>query len=378
MRGLSPLQIIYGSSAVTLAATLVATDRIAAHALNKLLHPTRKKNNWSPADVGLPYEDVTIQSDNIPLTGWLVPGKEQSNSQISPLSLAILLHGYTSNRTKNPSSLPLMKFFHEMGISTLSYDARAHGESGGERSTIGYEEPKDLAAVYALAQQRKYKPNILYGRSMGAATIAMHANKLTDIQLTIMDSPFTRLDDILKHDFTNWTPLPKYPFTPMIIAKARAQGLYPEKVRPIDKMTNPNFPRTLLIHSIFDNLIRPDHSIQIHNKHPNSRLILTKSLGHTNSFLGFPADYKKTEMGELTDYGDYPRQYLENMGHEMERMGMSRERIQDALGNTLGDPKVHRVLSDMIQDPQIKKEWGGLFAKQDHVYNSESLNEQER
>lgn len=95
----------------------------------------------------------------------------------------------------------------------MAWDARAHGESDGEISTIGYLEVLDVKAAlkYVLAQ-----PDVQYvgawGGSMGGATLIRAAAAFPEIEALWIDSSFASLDDefdfLVPYPFIN--PLAKY------------------------------------------------------------------------------------------------------------------------------------------------------------------------
>jgi len=66
--------------------------------------------------------------------------------------------------------------FRKMHYNTLLLDFRAHGGSGGNTCTIGYNEAEDVKLAYDFIKERGEKNIILWGISMGAATISKAVN----------------------------------------------------------------------------------------------------------------------------------------------------------------------------------------------------------
>jgi dipeptidyl aminopeptidase/acylaminoacyl peptidase len=111
--------------------------------VNNALHPPRlippgntlRKYNieYRPVDL--------VTEDGIRLSAWYTPPKKGA--------LILLAHGYGDNR---PEWVYVM--LAKKGYGILTWDARAHGESDGDISTIGYLEVRDVKAAldYALAQ----------------------------------------------------------------------------------------------------------------------------------------------------------------------------------------------------------------------------------
>lgn len=105
--------------------------------------------------------DVTFASaDGVRLAGWYVPG---SNG-----AAVILLHGSHGTRV---DSLAQLRMLHAAGYAVLVYDARGHGDSGGQTNALGWEGADDLAgAVGYLRRQAGVQPGRIaaVGYSMGA------------------------------------------------------------------------------------------------------------------------------------------------------------------------------------------------------------------
>jgi pimeloyl-ACP methyl ester carboxylesterase len=88
------------------------------------------------------------------------------------------------------------------GYGVLAWDFRAHGDSGGDMSTLGYYEQLDAEAAldYALAQEGVEHVGA-WGGSMGAATVILTAAKRVEIEAVVADSAYPTLEDVLKVNF---------------------------------------------------------------------------------------------------------------------------------------------------------------------------------
>jgi len=56
----------------------------------------------------------------------------------------------------------------EAGYTVVTFDFRAHGESGGNTSTIGFSETKDAEAIISYVRENVRSKIYLIGFSMGA------------------------------------------------------------------------------------------------------------------------------------------------------------------------------------------------------------------
>ncbi len=109
------------------------------------------------------------------------------------LDAALVLPGWTDKKEYMYAEVKLM---YDAGLSVLVPDQRAHGVSEGEFSTFGYNETKDASRWKELLKQKGARRIVLYGRSMGAATVMLTACRYpTDIACAVEDCGYTSLDD---------------------------------------------------------------------------------------------------------------------------------------------------------------------------------------
>jgi uncharacterized protein len=118
-----------------------------------------RRARLDPAATGLPLEAVAIPSSSgARLAGWFLPGAGRG--------AVLLLHGAKSNRLV---LVERMRFLREAGFSTLAIDFQAHGESTGDRITMGQVESLDArSALKWLRASLPGEPLAALGISMGA------------------------------------------------------------------------------------------------------------------------------------------------------------------------------------------------------------------
>ncbi len=127
---------------------------------------------------------------------------------------AILLHGYRATPRSNctyQASLLL-----NAGYNVLLVYQRAHGKSDGRFCTLGYREHMDLLDWIRFASRDQTVHHlVLYGVSMGAATIALASDKLagTRVRAMVLDCGFDGIHEQLREDsrklhVPTWTALP--------------------------------------------------------------------------------------------------------------------------------------------------------------------------
>lgn len=196
---------------VVLAGGLVAA--VSFVSAEGLVHPLRVVPAYTPADAGLPYERVAFAADDgVPLVGWWMPANASKGT-------VVFLHGYGDSKNQ---SLKVAPFLHEAGWNVFAFDFRAHGESGGDHTTVGLEETRDVAAAWSWLAARgvDMRHVALLGFSMGAATALNSAASLPGLRAVVADSAFASLDNVAANSITHFTSLPHYPFGPLAVTFA--------------------------------------------------------------------------------------------------------------------------------------------------------------
>lgn len=155
--------------------------------------------------------------DNMRLTGWFVPHPGSHR-------YAVICHGYTNcGRNMRHRGKP----FYDMGFNLLMPDARAHGGSDGKMIGMGWPERRDMVEwIYEILKRDPDAKILLYGESMGAATVMMTAGEVLpeQVKLAIEDCGFTSVWDQMKSAIPYLYHIPPYPMLPVAscLSKLRA------------------------------------------------------------------------------------------------------------------------------------------------------------
>src|SRR6266568_160157 len=118
-------------------------------------------------------------------------------AQPHPAPTVVVCHGYHVSRAH---LRPAAALEYKYGYNVLLFDFRGHGESESVATSGGNAEVRDLEAALAVAsRQPETLPGkiIIHGFSMGAS-IALLTLPHPDVVAIIADSPYARLDDILR------------------------------------------------------------------------------------------------------------------------------------------------------------------------------------
>ena len=136
------------------------------------------------------YTAVTlVTNDSIQLDAWYTKIAHARGT-------VCLFHGHGGNKGGNNIEAAA---FRKMGFNTFQIDFRAHGSSGGNTCTIGYDEAEDVRLAFDFIKNAGEKNIVLWGISMGAATItkAVHDYNLQPNKI-ILEMPFGTISDAVK------------------------------------------------------------------------------------------------------------------------------------------------------------------------------------
>ncbi len=255
------------------------TAGTAFYIAHRVIHPKRKKQEETPKSFWLNYKNISFKSaDGTLLKGWLIETNE-------PKGLIILSHGYSFDKQ---SMLPAAKALYKNNYSSLLFDYRAHGESSGDKTTIGVKEKDDLLAAVDFA--RKFSDKIgIFGISMGAASTVMAAPKIEGLKAIVIDSCFQSLKKIIYRK----SPL----LTGLIIQFMKSQGVEVEKSAPIDYIDKIKCP-VFLIHGDKDDLVPFEDSEKLFEKAKDPKeLWIVKGGIHGRSYFIDREEYSKKVIG---------------------------------------------------------------------------------
>jgi pimeloyl-ACP methyl ester carboxylesterase len=164
---------------LALVVAVLAFTGVSAVAAWWLTAPVRHTIGAVPADFGWPVEPIHFpaREDEVSLAGWFVPcpGAKQA---------VVLLHGYQADRRK---MLTRAAWLRGQGYAVLLYDARACGESGGDKISAGWFETHDLLGALDFLRGRGFSEFGCIGISQGGATIALAAARLAGVRWAVLD-----------------------------------------------------------------------------------------------------------------------------------------------------------------------------------------------
>ena len=165
-------------------------------------------------------------------------------------------------------------------------DERAHNDSEGKYTTVGLKEQYDVLSWIKWVEDNTSSKNIiLYGVSMGSATLGYLSNKLdnTKVKAIVMDCGFTSFYDELFYKLRN----NKLSF--MILMYLRMYALVLLKIdikeSTIDSLKNAKVP-IYFIHGLDDEMVPVEHTIANFNATSSEKKVhYVKDSGHTTAYL---------------------------------------------------------------------------------------------
>jgi pimeloyl-ACP methyl ester carboxylesterase len=168
----------------------------------RVTHPVREPSLASNLGAELAkVEEVSFRStDGVILSGWLMHGPKRS----APVVLCHDL-GESKNAVIN-IGIALNK----AGFTVLAFDFRGHGGSGGDASTLGVDESRDvIGAVDFIANLPKDDVDArkigVFGSGMGAHAAVLAAADRPAVRVMVLDGlwPDARFS-LAQHEFAGW------------------------------------------------------------------------------------------------------------------------------------------------------------------------------
>ena len=221
----------------------------------------------------LPYKGVELTaSDGVGLFGRYY---ENTSDRA-----VILVHGYQSNAFNNFSGI--LKDFLKKGYSVLLIDQRAHGQSGGRFTRVGHYEKDDLLLwIDYIAGQKQIKDIVIYGISMGAATVGYASEhiKSEKVKALVMEAGFNTFYEMLSDNFDK-VIMKKYALSYIYLTAKRFLKIDIKK-RVEESLKNNKVP-TLFLHGDTDKEVKLDYTMRSFTACASKKQMITvEGAGHT-------------------------------------------------------------------------------------------------
>jgi uncharacterized protein len=210
----------------------------------------------TPEIIGLPYQDVFIESANLQIHGWFVPYK---NARYTLL----FFHGNGGNISHRLDKISLL---HSLGLNILIVSYRGYGKSQGRPTEDGLYQ--DGESSYDFLIDRFSSPAdkiILYGESLGAQVAIDLASK-KNVGALILEGSFSSARDVARK---------VYPFIPGVF--------FSDKFNSTDKINKVKEP-ILFLHSAGDEIVPIKLARKLYNKADTRKEFSELRGGHNSAY----------------------------------------------------------------------------------------------
>ena len=149
----------------------------------------------TPADVGVPFQDVRIQTaDGETLHAWWL---ERSDARAQ----VVFFHGNGGNLSL---WLDILNELPRRGFSVLAIDYRGYGDSTGRPSERGlYRDAEAAVRVFRERLRKDGIPTIYWGRSIGSP-VAAHAASQSKPDALVLETPMPDARSVLRSNPVLW------------------------------------------------------------------------------------------------------------------------------------------------------------------------------
>ena len=268
---------------------IVSVATVSYRSISVYLHPRRQmlSENETPDVYGVAYENIQlVASDGIELAAWYTPSENGA--------LILVAHGHGDKRSVNQYVL-----YAQNGYGVLAWDFRAHGESGGEVSTLGYYEALDVEAALEYVLQQEGVEHIgAWGGSMGGVAVLEVSSRRVEIEAVVLDSAFPTLEDEVRWAVT------KSAFLPFIRFFAEKEAKFDmDLLRPVDRIGDISPRPIMIIQGEADSMIPADSAQRLFEAAGEPRYLWTEAgVNHVGMYSMHSEEYEEKVVGFFNEY----------------------------------------------------------------------------
>ncbi|KAG7383444.1 hypothetical protein PHYPSEUDO_003684 [Phytophthora pseudosyringae] len=296
-----------GQEATEEASSQLSYWYLIKHGYTELVHliirPPRTKydredlgpDEFSFAGRAFVRDDFSVVNDrrqNLVCSHWR-PATPPTTQQLMPC--VVYLHGNSSCRLE---ALGVLRTCLAAGLSVAAFDTAGCGKSDGEYISLGHYERDDLRDVVSYLRAKKNIGAVaLWGRSMGAATALLHADRDPSIAGIVVDSAFASLEqlveEVVERGRQEGLTLPG--FLVKIVLKFIRSSVKKRahfdlrRLAPIDHAPV-SFVPALFVAAEHDSFIAPHHSDQIFAAYGGDKNLVKVDGDHNSSRPQFLLD----------------------------------------------------------------------------------------
>ena len=215
----------------------------------------------------------------------------------------ILVHGYmcTWRDMLDYSGMYLKEGFH-----LLLPDQRAHGESGGKYTGMGWLERRDMVCwVQKILARDPEAEIVLHGVSMGAATVMMTAgeNLPDNVKAVVEDCGYASVERIFRDELKTIFHLPAFPLLHQASWVARIVAGYDfREASSVEQLKKTKLP-VLFIHGSMDAFVQPYmQDLCFEAAAGEKEYLRVEDASHTQAYARQPELYRERVLGFVERY----------------------------------------------------------------------------
>ena len=266
----------------------------AAYTVSRwLTRPTRRQISVPRNAAKWACEPLECRTcDGVRLAGWAI-------APPAPRGNVILFHGMRHHREKLLGRIGLLA---GAGYRCIAFDHRAHGESGGRRTSFGYYESKDVEAVLELSGNRwPAEPSAALGISMGAAALCFAASKTRRLRAIVLESLYYDVESAFRSRIGTHYPAWFKRLSPTVVwVTEKRLKLRIKQINPAEHIGGLAPAPLLLLTGMNDLHASPREALRLYHRYPGPReLWLVPGAGHRDLFETAGSDYGRRVLGFL-------------------------------------------------------------------------------
>lgn len=243
----------------------------------------------APTDVGDPPPELDAEEirrldlRNRTIRGWTLRAD-------SPVGVVVLLHGLRGTRR---SMLPRATFLRHAGYSSVLIDLHAHGESEGDRISLGAHESESARAAVEYARERNPDlPIVVLGVSLGGAAAALA--KDLKIDGLVLESVYPDIERAVRNRVRvrlgAFAGVPAWLLLQQIPLRL---GVDVDELRPIDRVGSIGC-EVLVIGGELDEYTPSDEARELFEAcGTGAELWIVDGAGHVDLYNAAPMEYEK-------------------------------------------------------------------------------------
>lgn len=239
-------------------------------------------------EIGDPPSELAAVSIALPsqsgttVAGWHLPSTSQNG-------VVVLVHGIGGSRL---SMLNRARWLHAEGYSIVMMDLQAHGESPGNRITIGHLEKHDVQAAVNFARRQHPDEAIgVLGVSLGGAS-ALLASPL-GIDALVVESVFPDIRRAVHNRVAARLGVLSYVPAELLLLQIKPRfGIDPDELKPIQCLPNIGCPVFVISGSEDLHTTASETTEMFHAAVEPRQLWIVQDAAHVDLLQAAPTQYK--------------------------------------------------------------------------------------